>query len=181
MFSWVECFTKYWEGLLSSLKRTPRCRVLNHHVVYVHNSGAGGAAMDEGLNRLFYRETVQGSGVSDGKVIRQSGGKMATREALRQAQPLILEAWAMVTISVPEDLVVAVKNAVHLHRGKINPSQLEITPPSVLASVPASHAHDLIAELLEISDGRASISIVIDWFRPRVDPPDTVEQWVASR
>lgn len=263
MFSCVECFTKYWEGLLSSLKRTPRCRVLNHHVVYVHNSGAGGAAMDEGLNRLFYRETVQGSGVSDGKVIRQSGGigvyahvrvavrslnrgqgtvfawnaglnfparfvpavargvedamdsgelaglqitdvhtsieggsyhdidstansfreaaEMATREALRQAQPLILEAWAMVTISVPEDLVVAVQNAVHLHRGKINPSQLEITPPSVLASVPASHAHDLIAELLEISDGRASISIVIDGFRPRVDPPDTVEQWVASR
>jgi elongation factor G len=219
--------------------------------------------MDEGLNRHFYRETVRGSGVSDGKVIRQAGGvpayahvrvavhslnrgqgrvftwkarlsfptrfvsavargvddalnagelaglqvtdvhtsiedgsyhdidstansfreaaEMATRDALRQAEPLILEAWALVTISVPEDLIVAVQNAVRLRGGKINASPVEVTPPSVLASVPASHAHDLIAELLEISDGRASISTVIDGFRPRADPPDTVEQWVASR
>jgi elongation factor G len=219
--------------------------------------------MNNSLNRYFYRETVRGSGVSDGKVIRQSGGigvyahvriavrslnrgqgtvfawnaglsvparfvpavaqgvedamnagelaglqitdvhtsiedgsyhdidstansfkeaaEMATREALRQAQPLILEAWALVTISVPEDLIVAVQNAARLHGGKINASPLEVTPPSILASVPASHAHDLIAELLEISDGRASVSTTFDGFRPRDDPPDTAELWVANR
>jgi elongation factor G len=240
-----------------------RCRVLYHHVVSdVENAAAGGAAMHEGLNRLFYRETIQGSGVSDGKVVRQSGGiavyahvrvavrslnrgqgtvfawnaglsvparfvpavaqgvedamnagelaglqitdvhtsiedgsyhdidstansfreaaAKATREALRQAQPIILEAWALVTISVAEDLVVAVENAVLLHGGEINASPPEVTP-SVLASVPASHANDLIAELLEISEGRASISTVIDGFRPRANPPDTIEQWVESR
>lgn len=214
--------------------------------------------MNERLNRLFYRETVRGFGISDGKVIRQSGGvsvyahvrvkvrslnrgqgavfawnaglsvparfvpavaqgvedamnagelaglqitdvhtsiedgsyhdidstadsfreaaEMATREALRQAQPLILEAWSLVTIYVPGDLVVAIQNSVRLHGGKVNASPLEVTPPSVLASVPASLVHGLIAELLEISGGRASISTAIDGFRPRADPPDTIQQ-----
>jgi len=110
----------------------------------------------------------------------REAAEMATREALRKAQPLILEAWALVTMSIPQDLVVAVQNAVHLHGGRINVSPLDVTTPSVLASVPALDEHDLIAELLEISDGRANISTVIDGFRPRADPPDTVEQWVAS-
>jgi hypothetical protein len=30
--------------------------------------------MNNGLNRSFYRETVQDSGIGDGKVIRQRGG-----------------------------------------------------------------------------------------------------------
>jgi elongation factor G len=219
--------------------------------------------MNQGLDRLFYRETVRGSGISDGKVVQRSGGvgvyahvrvavrplnrgqdtvfawnaglsfpsrfvsavaqgvedamnagdlaglqitdvhtsiedgsyhdidstadsfreaaEMATREALRQAQSQILEAWSLVTISVPEDLVVAIQNSVRLHGGEINASPPEVAPPSVLASVPASLVHDLIAELLEISDGRASISTAIDGFRPRADPPDTIEQWVAKR
>jgi elongation factor G len=219
--------------------------------------------MNENLNRLFYRETVRGSGVGDEKVIRQSGGigvyahvrvavhsldrgqgtvlawgagssfparfvpavaqgvedamnagelaglqitdvhisiedgsyhdidstdssfreaaEMATREAMRQAQPLILEALALVTVSVPEELVVNVENAVRLHGGEIKPPLLEGTSPSVLASLPASHAYDLIAELLEITDGRARMSFVIDGFQPRRDPPDTVERWVALR
>ena len=219
--------------------------------------------MKESLNRLFYRETVRGSGVGDEKVIRQSGGigvyahvrvavhslnrgqgtvlawnagssfparfvpavaqgvedamnagelaglqitdvhisiedgsyhdidstansfreaaEMATREALRQAQPLILEALALITVSVPGELVVIVQNAVHFRGGKIHALPLEATSPSVLASLPASDAYDLIAELLEITEGRASISIVIDGFQPREDPPDTVEQWVALR
>jgi elongation factor G len=230
--------------------------------VYIDDPGAGGAAMNEGLNRHFYRETVRGSGVSDGKVMRQSGGvgvyahvrvavrplnrgqgtvfawnaglsfpamfvsavaqgvedalnagelaglqitdvhtsiedgsyhdidstansfreaaEMATREALRQAQPIILEAWALLTISVPEVLIPAVQNAVYLHGGKINRSPLDVKPP-VLARVPASLANDLIAELLEISEGRATISTVADGFRPKDDPPDTVEQSVATR
>jgi elongation factor G len=217
--------------------------------------------MNEGLNRLFYRETVRESGVGEGKIVRQRSGigeyahvcvtvhslsrgegtvfawnaglsipakfvpavaqgvedamntgelaglqitdvhasvedgsyhsidstassfreaaEMATREALRQAQPLILEAFALVTVSVPEELVVNVENAVRLHWGKINAPPLEATPPSVLASVPASHAYDLIAEILNITDGRAGISAVIDEFRPKADPPDTVEQWVV--
>jgi len=39
----------------------------------------------------------------------------------------------------------------------------------------------LIAELLEISDGHASISSCSAGFRPRPEPPDTVEQWVVHR
>src|ERR1700687_5695667 len=148
--------------------------------------------MNEGLNRLFYRETVSGSGVADGKVVRDHGSfaeyahvrvavrslsrgqgtvfawnagssfpakfvpavaqgvedamnagelaglqitdvhvtiedgsyhdidstansfreaaEIATREALRQAQPLILEALALVTVSAPEELIVHVEN-----------------------------------------------------------------------
>jgi hypothetical protein len=51
---------------------------------------------------------------------------------------------------------------------------------TVTPNVPAAHANDLIAEFLQISDGHAKISIASAGFRPRPEPPDTVEQWVAS-
>ena len=221
-----------------------------------------GAAMNNGLNRSFYRETVQDSGVGDGKVIRQRGGigvyahvrvevralnrglgtvfawnaglnvpakfapavwkgiqdamnagvlaglelsdiyasvedgsyhevdstadafreaaEKAATEAIRQARPIILEALSMVTITVPVNFLEAVEATVTSHGGqKATPSE---TPSRTLAaSLPASNVSNLIAELLRISDGRASISSHSAGFRLRPEPPDAVEQWVARR
>jgi hypothetical protein len=73
MSSCGECFEGRCESPLSSLKRIPRCGVQYGHVGYLEGPGTGGAGVDERLNRLFYRETVRGSGVAEGKVARHHG------------------------------------------------------------------------------------------------------------
>jgi elongation factor G len=222
-----------------------------------------GAAMNNGLNRVFYRETVRDSGVGDEKVIRQQGGigvyahvriavhalargqgkifawnaglnipakfapavaqgvqdamnagvlagleltdvhtaiedgsyhevdsttdafREASEEAaiaaFRQAHPMILEAWSLMKITVPVEFVSAVEAMVTSRGGHAEAIRSDTPDPTVTASVPASRANDLIAEFLQISDGHATVSIASAGFRPRPEPPDTVEQWVASR
>jgi elongation factor G len=217
--------------------------------------------MNNGLNRFFYRETVQDSGIGEGKVIRQSGAigvyahvRVAVRglsrgqgtifawnaglnipakfapavsqgiqdamnagvsagleladisvsiedgsyheedstadsfreaaekaaiEAIRQAHPVILEALSAVTISVPVNFVEAVEATVTSHGGQAKTARSVAPSQTLEASIPASDVGNLIAELLRISDGRAIISSSSAGFRPRLDPPDTVEQWVA--
>jgi elongation factor G len=218
--------------------------------------------MNNGLNRLFYRETVQGSGVADGKVVRQlssgvgvyahvrvavraldreqgtifdwnaglniparfaaavvqgiqnamnagvlaglemtdvrasvedgsyhdvdstasafgEAAEKATAEALRQAHPIILEAFASVNITVPQEFVGAIEANVVSHGGRTVSARSET--PTVMANLPTSQVNGLIEEILGISDGHASISITNSGFRPRPEPPDTVEQWVSTR
>jgi elongation factor G len=219
--------------------------------------------MNDGLNRSFYRETVQDSGVGEGKVIRQRGGigvyahvrveiralnrgqgtifawngglsipakfapavtqgiqdamnagvsagleltdvcasveggsyheedstadafreaaEKAAAEAIRQAGPVILEALSLVTIAVPADLVKAVDATIALHRGEASATPSETPSRTLTASLPTLSVGNLIAELLQISDGHASISSCSAGFRPRPEPPDTVEQWVVPR
>jgi elongation factor G len=219
--------------------------------------------MNDGLNRSFYRETVQNSGVGDGKVIRQRGGigvyahvrvavraldrgdgsvfawnaglnipakfvpavsqgiqdamnagvsaglevtdvyasvedgsyhegdstadafreaaEKAATEAVRQARPVILEALSLVTITVPANFVETVEETVVLHGGEARETTSEAPSRTLSASLPASNVSNLIAELLQISDGHASISSRSAGFRLRPEPPDTVEQWVRSK
>ena len=75
----------------------------------------------------------------------REAAEMATREARRQAQPLILEALTLVRVAVREELLVTVEKTDRRHGGKIPTPPIEVTPPGV-ASLPASHAYDLIAE-----------------------------------
>jgi elongation factor G len=219
--------------------------------------------MNDGLNRSFYRETVQDSGVGDGKVIRQRNGigvyahvRVAVRalsrgqgtifawnaglnipakfapavsqgiqdvmnagvsagleltdvsvsiedgsyheedstadafreaaekgviEAIRQARPVILEALSLVTITVPANFVEVAESTVTSHGGQARTTRSETPSQTLAASIRASDVSSLIVELLQISDGRASISSTSAGFRPRPEPPDTAEQWVARR
>jgi elongation factor G len=215
--------------------------------------------MNNGLNRVFFRETVEGSGVGEGKVIRQRGGvgvyahvrvavhalsrgrgkvfawnagsnipakfapavaqgvqdamnagvlaglelidvhasvedgsyhegdstadafreaaRKAAAQALREAQPLILEALSLVSITVPVEFIAEVQATLTSHGGQVMRS--EIQPQAITASLRASRVDDLFGELLEITGGHAKISSTSAGFRPRPEPPDTVEQWVA--
>jgi elongation factor G len=216
--------------------------------------------MNNGLDRFFYRETVQGSGVGEGKVIRQRNGlgvyahvrvevraldpgqgtvfawnaglnipakfaaavtqgirdamnagvsaglelidvqtsvedgsyhetdstadafreaaERAVAEAIWQAGPLLLEAMSSVTITTPVNSVEAVQATVDLHGGVITATSSETLSRTLTASLPASKVSKLITELLQISEGHASVSSRSAGFRPRPEPPDTVEQWV---
>jgi elongation factor G len=220
--------------------------------------------MNTELNRSFYRETVQQSGVGNGKVIRQrdsidvyahvrvqiralsrgegtifawnaglnipakfvhavsqgiqeamaagtstgfeltdvlvsvedgsyheedstidafrEAAEKATREAVLQARPIVLEALSSVTITVPEDSVAAVEATVKSHEGQAKATPVsETRSRTVAASLSSSNLSNLIEELLRISDGRARISSCNAGFRPRLEPPDDEEQWVVRR
>ena len=218
------------------------------------------AAKNNGLNRLLHRETVQGSGVGDEKVIRQQGGvavyahvmvtvhalsrgegtvfswsagssipskfapavvqgvqdamndgilagleltdihasidngsyhegdstthafreaaEKAAAAAIRQARPMILEVWSSVRIAVPQELVAAVEETVVSRGGQTEAIQSGSSPQAITAKMPTSDVNDLIAELLRVSDGQADISVASAGFRPKPEPPDTVEKWV---
>ena len=218
--------------------------------------------MNNGLDRSFYRETVQDCGVGDGKVIRQRGGlgvyahvrvgiralnrgqgtvfawnaglnipakfaaavtqgiqdvmnagvsagleltdacasvedgsyhegdstddafreaaAKAVTEAIRQAGPVVLEALSLVTITVPTNLGEAVKATVALHGGEARVTT-ETPSRTLEASLPASSVTNLIVDLLQISDGQAHISSRSAGFRLRLEPPDTIEEWVARK
>jgi elongation factor G len=237
---------------------------LYHQAVGLNSQFLGtGTAMNNGLDRSFYRETVRDSGVGDGKVIRQRGGVgvyahvrvevralspgqgtvlawnaglnipakfasavtqgiqdamnagvssglevtdvcvsvvdgsyhegdstadafreaagEAAAEATRQARPIILEALSLVTVTVPPDFAEAVEATVASYGGEARVTPGETPARTLSASLPASNVTKLIAELLQISRGHASISIRSAGFQPRPEPPDTVEQWVGRR
>jgi len=116
----------------------------------------------------------EGDSTSD--AFREAAGK-AVAQALLQAQPLILEALSSVAVTVPPGLVAAVEATVASYGGQTTRS--EVPSQAITFSLPASNVDNLIAELLQITDGRARISSASAGFRPRLSPPDTVEQWVA--
>lgn len=217
--------------------------------------------MNNGLNRIFYRETLQGSGVGEGKIIRQRGGvgvyahvrvavhalsrgqgrvfawnagssippkfasavahgvedamtagvlaglelidvhasiedgsyheedstadtfreaaENATGQALGQAQPLILEALSLVSITVPGEFRAVVQATLTSRGGQVMRS--DMPSEAIAAILSASQVDDLIGELLELTEGNARFSIASAGFRPRPEPPDTVEQWVRAQ
>jgi elongation factor G len=218
--------------------------------------------MNSGLNRLHYRETIQGSGAGEGKVIRRRGGvgvyanvrvavralkqdegtafiwnagsampadfapaifegirnvlnagvlagleitgihitvedgsyhevdstadafreaaEIAAAEAIRKAGPIVLEAISMVTVTVPDQFSETVELTLASRgvRAKVLPS--ENPSRTYTATLPAAIVAELISELLRATSGSAQISSCSAGFRPRPDPPDTIEQWVAS-
>jgi elongation factor G len=218
------------------------------------------AASNDGLNRLFYRETVQGSGVGDEKVVRQQGSigvyahvrvavhalscgegrifswsagssipakfapavargvqdamdngvlagleptdiyasiengsyhegdstthafreaaEKAAAAAIRQADPLILEAWSSVRVAVPVEFAAAVERTVVSRGGQLEVIRSDSSPQAITAKIPTSDVNDLIAELLGTTDGHANISVASAGFRPKPEPPDTEGKWV---
>jgi elongation factor G len=232
-------------------------------LIYSDDSWGASTAMRSQFNRFFHRETVQDSGVADGKIIRQRGGigvyahvqvevrsltrgqgtmlawnaglnipaefvpavlqgiqetmdagvlaelkltdicvsvqdgsyhdvdstadafreaaKTAVTEAIQQAHPVILEAFSLVTVTVPVNFVEAVGATLTSHGGQVKTSSSEEQSRTIAASLPASNVSNLIVELLRLSDGCASISSSSDGFRLRPEPPDSAESWVLRR
>lgn len=115
---------------------------------------------------------------STASAFREAAGR-ATEEALRQARPMILEALETVSVTVPEEFVAPVEASLALHAEQTKTIRSDTRSQSITATIPASHVSDLIAELLRVSEGQACISSTSAGFRPRPEPPDMVEQWVA--
>jgi translation elongation factor EF-G len=91
---------------------------------------------------------------------------------------MILEAWSLVRIAVPQEFVAAVEETVVSRAGQTEAIQSGSSPQAITVKMPTSDVSDLIAELLGASNGQASISVASAGFRPSPEPPDTVEKWV---
>ena len=116
---------------------------------------------------------------SNAEVFREAAQK-AMAEALLQAQPVILEAMASIIVVVPPECVLIVEKAVIRHGARTEPSsQSDDASVSVVASIAASQLDMLMADLLNATDGRASITSTISGFRVRPEPPETAGQWAA--
>lgn len=116
---------------------------------------------------------------STADAFREAAENAAT-EAIRQARPIVLEALSAIIVNVPVKFAETVEARLAPHGGRIRPTPSEISSRSFAASPPASNVSELIAELLQLTDGTARISSRSAGFRPRPEPPDTIEQWVAS-
>jgi elongation factor G len=117
---------------------------------------------------------------STADAFREAAAK-ATTKALRGARPLILEALASVSITVPKEFIEVVETTVASHHGQATTMRSEAPLQSVTTDLPAVHLIELMAELLRITEGHARISTATAGFRPRPEPPDTIEEWVAHR
>lgn len=109
----------------------------------------------------------------------REAAKEATAEAIQQAQPIILQALSLVTVTIPTNFIKAVDAAVTSHGGETRTTTSQAQSRILTANVPASNVSNLIVELLRISDGCANISSRSDGFRPRPEPPDSLGSWAA--
>lgn len=115
-------------------------------------------------------------GDSTADAFREAAEK-AAEQALREAQPVILEALSLVSITVPVEFAAVVQATLASHGGQVIRSEMQTQ--AITTSLPASHVDDLFRALLEITEGQAIISAASAGFRPTPEPPDAVEQWVA--
>ncbi|HXH51593.1 MAG TPA: hypothetical protein VNM47_19815 [Terriglobia bacterium] len=103
----------------------------------------------------------------------------AVAQALRQAQPQLLEAISLVTIRIPQEYAAIVQTTVASDAGE----ELHSGMPAktITVKIPTSDVDGLMVKLLEVTDGQAKISSASAGFRPASDPPDPVNQWVERR
>lgn len=141
-------------GVLAGLKMTD-----------VHASVEGGSYHDEDSTADAFREAAE----------------KAAREAMRQARPTILEAVSMVSITLPEHFLGAAVEAVNSNGGQIRTMTTDPPSRTFTANLPSINAINLIAELLRISDGGASITSRPAGYESRSEPPEAAELPVARR
>jgi elongation factor G len=105
----------------------------------------------------------------------------ATTEAIRQAQPVFLEAVAQLFANVPTEILPIVEERVTSYGGRITKKHIGDQMSVVEARVPAPRASDLLAKILVATDGRSTISLMVAGFDIKPEPPDTVESWVPAQ
>jgi elongation factor G len=95
----------------------------------------------------------------------------ATLQAIQQAGPKILEAMSLGLITLPAMQVEVAELAVARLLGEATPAvQKEDGSKALAANMPTASVNELIEELLNATDGNATISSRTNGYRPRLDP-----------
>ncbi len=103
--------------------------------------------------------------VDSSEMAFRKAGAQATREALKEAGPVMLEPVNAVRISVPDEYIAAIQKIVTGRRGQI--LGLEAREgwegwEEVLAHIPGAEMHDLIVEIRSVTQGAGSFACEFD-------------------
>jgi len=123
-----------------------------------------GSYHDEDSSETAFREVAQ----------------KATAAAFRQAHPTILEAISVCRASCPKEHASAIEESFASEAVQIAFTQAELQISSFVATVPTSRVEQIVQQILRVTNGQAKLSIESGGFRPKSEPPDTVNVWVPT-
>jgi elongation factor G len=104
----------------------------------------------------------------------------ATLAALRQAHPTVLEAISICRATCPKEYASAVDGSFSSVEGEIESAQSELQISSFVVTFPTSRVEQMVQQILSVTNGQARVSIESGAFRPKPEPPDTVNVWVSA-
>jgi elongation factor G len=110
----------------------------------------------------------------------REAARQATTEALQQADPVLLEAMALIATTSPTGFLSEIEEAVASFGGRVTLAQSGSQTSVVEARVPAPRASDMIASILAVTEGRSTITMTPAGYEIRPEPPETIEQWVPA-
>ena len=100
--------------------------------------------------------------------------------ALRQAHPTVLEAVSICRATCPNEYASAIEESFSSEEGQIESAQSELQISSFVVIFPTSRVEQMVQQILSVTNGQAKISIESGGFRPKPEPPDTVNAWVSA-
>ena len=134
-------------------------------------------AVEKGVAEAMQHGTLAGYPVKDLRVRLDDGkhhdvdssemafkvaGSMAFKEAMEQADPVLLEPIVLLTVSCPEDVVGDVIGDLNSRRGRPLGMEAKGSATEIKAEVPMAEVLDYAPDLRSISGGRADFAIDFD-------------------
>ncbi len=150
-------------------------------------------AVEKGIEEAMQHGTVAGYPVKDVRVRLVDGkhhdvdssemafkvaGSMAFRDAMAEADPVLLEPIVRLTVSCPEDCVGDVIGDLNSRRGHPLGMEPKGEATEVKAEVPMAEVLDYAPDLRSISRGRADFAIEFDRYEPV--PQHLAEKLIAT-
>eukprot|EP00095_Tigriopus_kingsejongensis_P008547 snap_masked-scaffold7687_size3055-processed-gene-0.1 protein:Tk08547 transcript:snap_masked-scaffold7687_size3055-processed-gene-0.1-mRNA-1 annotation:"hypothetical protein" len=105
-------------------------------------------------------------------------GTMAFREAVRRAQPILLEPVMSVEVVTPEDYMGDVIGDLNSRRGRVGQMEARGTNKVVTATVPLSEMFGYVNDLRSKTQGRASYTMQFDSYQ---QTPGNVQEEIVKR
>jgi elongation factor G len=126
--------------------------------------------------------------VEDGSYHEEDSSETAFREvtqkatlaALRRAHPTVLEAISVCRTTCPKEYASAIEESFSSEEGQIESAQSELHISSFVVTFPTSRVEQMVQQILSVTNGQAKLSIESGGFRPKPEPPDTVNVWVPA-
>jgi elongation factor G len=150
-------------------------------------------AVEKGVLEAMLHGTVAGYPIKDVRVRVLDGkhhdvdssemafkvaGSMAFREAMEEADPVLMEPIMRLTVSCPEDVVGDVIGDLNSRRGHPLGMERKGGATEVVAEVPMAEVLDYAPDLRSISAGRADFTMEFERYQPV--PPNLAERVVAE-
>ena len=110
----------------------------------------------------------------------QEVARKATQAAIRQAHPTVLEAVSICRATFPKEYASAIERSFSQENGQIESAQSELQTSSFVATVPTSRVEEMVQRILSVTNGKAKLLIETGAFRPKAEPPDSLNVWPSA-